>query len=254
MALFGRRNTTPPKPPTRPRFGAGRRLTTTQQPELCIATLAQVRQEIAPAKYQHMPSLYPAAIAWYGEEPLPSEARSCSYGTDDFFVFLFWPRQGGTTIGLFPLGGSEESLRAPLIGLWKQADASLTSVGRFEPHQLSLLAPRLGERYYTDILEVAGVAPTDHNIAVLARQVAELFKIKAHEFMSRQDPRAASRFLADRPWTGDIELAQRVLKDLGNWNYQVLPYIQYLPWRVRGIILEPGDDGRPAAPMWEDMH
>ncbi len=200
-----------------------------------------------------MPTLHHACVLWHGEKPLPAEAWSCSYGADEIFVFVLWPLASGTEIGLFPLGGSEESLNTPLIGQWKQADPTLSSAGRFEPRQLTLLPPKLNQQYYQDLLTVAGKANTTDNVTALARQVAEMFLVKAHQFMSNEDPRAASRFVEKHAWTGDSRLPDRILEDLGNWNYQVVPYIQDLPGRVRGLLLEPGPDGRLLAAVWELM-
>lgn len=252
MPLFRKRDAAPTEPRAKPRFGAGRRLESDRDSRSCLSTLVGVLDMHAPTRYRHMPTLNEASVVWHGDKPLPAEAWTCSYGADDIFVFLLWPLEGGTRIGMFPLGGSEESLNTPLIGQWKTADPSLKSIGLFEPRQLTLLAPELNQQYYEGILKVAEKPCTTENITALARQVAMMFSIKAQEFMSK-DPRAASRFVHEHPWTGDIGLPERILDDLGNWNNQVLPYIQDLPGVVRGILLEPGPDGHPAGALWQEM-
>jgi hypothetical protein len=219
-----------------------------------VTTISGVLDVHAPTKYRYMPTLYDAAVIWHGEKPLPEEAWSCSYGADDIFVFVLWPAGPGTEIGLFPLGGSEESLNTPLIGQWKQADSSLRSIGRFEPRQLTLLPPELDRRYFEETLRLAGKPVTDANIAIFGEQVAMQFTLKAYQFIAGigRDERSAQRFADQHGWTGDISLPQRVLKDLGDWDYQVVPYIQDLPWRVRGI-LEAGPGGTSEAEIWQRM-
>jgi len=255
MGRFSRKKepATASGPAALPRFGAGRRLRCSQPPTEAVATIANVLEASAPTNYQHMPPLSPAAIDWFGEEPAPLEAWSGSHGLDDFLVFTLWPDGGGSRVGLFPLGGSEDSLNIPFIGLWKQADASLSSIGIYEPRQFALRAPELPATYFEDILEMAGRSVSPQNVAILAEQISEMFVAKANQFMSSQDPRGAARFLENHRWTGDVSLPQQILHDLGNWNYQVIPYIQDLPYRAQGILLEPGSDGTLTANIWQRM-
>lgn len=255
MALFRKRTAESAGPPARPKFGPGRRLGSDQDLAACLATIEGVLDVHAPTRYRHMPALYDAAVIWHGGQPLPNEARSCSYGEDDVFVWALWSQASGTEIGLFPLGGSDESLNTPFIGQWKQADPSLRSIGRFDAGQLTLLTPELDVAYFEEILRLGGKAVTPTNVAIIAEQVNQMFALKAYEYISNvgRDERAASRFADAHRWNGDIALPQQVLADLGEWNYQVVPYIQDLPWRVRGILLEPGPDGHSTADVWKRM-
>lgn len=255
MALFRKRTSENAGALARPKFGAGRKLGSEQDLRACLATMEGVLDVHAPTKYQHMPTLYDAAAIWHGEKPLPNEARSCSYGADDVFVFMLWSQASGTEIGLFPLGGSEESLNTPYIGQRKQADPSLRSIGRFDSGRLTLLTPELGVAYFEEILRLAGKPTTPANVATIAEQVNQMFALKAYEYISGvgRDERAATRFVDTHCWDGDIDLPQKVLADLGEWNYQGVPYIQDLPWRVRGILLEPGPDGHSTADIWQRM-
>lgn len=255
MSLFRKKENaqTPRRSAELPRFGPGRRLESNQDLRSCVGTLSAVLGVHAPPRHAHMPALHEANVLWHGGNPLPSEAWTSDDSRDDKFVFVFWPIEGRTRIGLFPLGGREESLQTPLIGQWKQADPSLKSTGRFDQGLLTLLAPGVDRRYYEETLKIAGRAPTEENIRILARQVTEMFLIKAQQFIASRDTTAASRFVDDHPWTGDIELPARILEDLGRWNHQVIPYIQDLPGRVRGLLLEPGPDGHPAAVVWKQI-
>jgi hypothetical protein len=252
MALFRRRDQSVQQAPTIPRFGAGRRLETDENIAQVLTTIERVLEVHAPTRYQHMPAVQPARVEWYGEGRQPDVSSTCSYGADDIFVFALWSG-GPTLVGLFPLGGGEAELNTPFIGQWKQADPSLRSVGRFEPRQLGLLAPPVDDAYFREVLRLGGVEPTARNQATIARQVSELFALKAMEFMSSKDARAADRFVDAHRWDGDVNLPQRILDDLGWWNTQIIPYLHDLPWRVQGILLEPGPSGRPEAPIWQQM-
>lgn len=255
MAFFRKRTADNAEPQARPRFGPGRKLASDQDVRTCFGTIGGVLDVNAPTRYQHMPTLYEAAVTWYGGQPLPNGAWTCTYAGDEVFVFVVWAQTSGTEIGLFPLGGSEESLNTPLIGQWKQADQSLRSIGRIESGQLTLLTPEVGVDYFEDILRLAGKPVTPGNVATIAEQVNQMFAAKAYEYISGvgRDERAATRFVDNHRWNGDIGLPQKVLADLGEWNYQVVPYIQDLPWRVRGILLEPGPDGHSTADVWQRM-
>jgi hypothetical protein len=255
MALFRKRTAAPAEPAARPRFGPGRRLASEHDLRTCVTTISGVLDVHAPTKYKYMPTLYDAAVIWHGEKPLPAEAWSCSYGADDIFVIVLWPTDSGTEIALFPLGGREESLNTPFIGQWKRADVSLRSIGLIEGGQLTLLPPELDRTYYEEILRLAGKAVTDVNIEILTREIAFLFTLKAREAIAGigRDERGADRFVDRHGWTGDLSLPQRVLNDLGEWNYTVVPYLQDLPWRVRGMLLEPGPDGTSKAVVWQRM-
>ncbi len=255
MALFRKSTATTAEPAPRPRFGPGRRLASNRDLRACVTTILGVLEVHAPTKYQHMPTLYESAVIWHGKKPLPAEAWTCSYGVDDIFVFVLWPTAAGTETGLFPLGGGEDSLNTPFIGQWKQADASLRSIGRFDAGQLTLLPPEIDRSYYEETLRLAGKPTTDANIAILAEQVAQMFTVKAYEAIAKvgRDERGADRFIDGHRWTGDLSLPQRVLNDLGDWNYKIVPYIQDLPWRVRGILLEPRPDGTSEAVVWQRM-
>jgi hypothetical protein len=203
MGLFRKRTAAPAEPAARPRFGPGRRLASERDLRTCVTTISGVLDVHAPTKYRYMPTLYDAAVIWHGEKPLPEEAWSCSYGADDIFVFVLWPAGPGTEIGLFPLGGSEESLNTPLIGQWKQADSSLRSIGRFEPRQLTLLPPELDRRYFEETLRLAGKPVTDANIAIFGEQVAMQFTLKAYQFIAgigRDERSAALRGSARVDW------------------------------------------------------
>jgi hypothetical protein len=218
-----------------------------------VATLSQVLNVAAPTPYVQMKTPHDSHVTWHGDGPQPAEAWSCSYGQDDIFVFALWPTGSGTEIGFFPLGGSEESLSTPLIGQWKQVDPSLRSIGRIEPMRLTLHPPRLPEDYYDETLRLAGKTISPANREALVRQTALMFVLKAQGYIAIQDQRGAERFVDSHAWNGDLSLPQSILNDVADWNYGVVPYLQDLPWRVRGLLLEPGPGGAPEADLWNQM-
>jgi hypothetical protein len=79
-----------------------------------------------------------------------------------------------------------------------------------------------------------------------------MFLIKAHEFISAKNPRAAERFIDDHSWSpgAGIGQSQSVLNDLAAWNHSVLPYMQDLPARCRAIMLEAAAEG---GTFWADL-
>jgi hypothetical protein len=241
--------------PNRPRFGPGRRVASDLDPSGCFETISSVLEAHAPTRYEHMPTLHEASVIWHGERPPPSDAWSCNYGADDVFVFVVWPKETETELGLFPLGATDRDLNTPFIGQWKQVDDSLRSVGEFDSGQFTLLTPELGQVYFDEMLRLAGKPLTDKNLDLVGEQVTQQFCIKAYEFISKigHDERGGSRFVDSHRWDGDLALPQRVLKDLGDWNYQAVPYLQDLPWRVQGILLERGPDARFIAALWNEM-
>jgi hypothetical protein len=51
-------------------------------------------------------------------------------GRGEFLLIAMWEREGGTEIGMFPLGAGDERLTLPMIGHWKGQDRSLTASSR----------------------------------------------------------------------------------------------------------------------------
>ncbi len=221
-----------------PSCGSGRRLSSTRPPFMCATTLAGVLNVHSPTPYRHMEPLTPATIVSQGGHGTPLVARACSYG-DDKYLFLFWNMpNGGSEIGFFALGG-EDRLTTPLIGQWKQADASLSSIGRIDGAKIFLLPPQVGYQYFTETLDLAGKAHSEANIAFLIDQTSFLFRIKAQGFVEAiAGSSSAARFMHDLPQGTDVDTPAIILQALGNWDTGIIPYLQDLPWRIRGIQLE----------------
>jgi hypothetical protein len=80
-----------------------------------------------------------------------------------------------------------------------------------------------------------------------------MFLIKAQEYIGSQDQRRAARFVEEHRPTpmNALDLPQLILDDLGAWNPGVLPYVQELPYRVRAILLQRDEAGRPAWSPYE---
>ena len=222
-----------------PPFGTGRRLRSDQDLDACLETIEDVLRSYRPPPYAHLPLLVDAGSRWLGPGAEPAQVMCCDDNRQEFLAMAFWPDNGGTLIGIFPLGGGDERLSLPIIGHWKMRDHSLSSIGRFEAGLLALRPPVLPVGYFEGILEIVGFPTTTDNLDLLRRQVATMFLIKAQEFIGSIDTGVAERFAIDHhcPAHGGESLPQSILDDLGAWNPGVLPYMQDLPCRVRSILL-----------------
>lgn len=218
-----------------------------------VSSLSAAVEANHPTPYRHMKPVYEATATWHGDGAQPAESWSCDYTDGDIYVFTLWPDSGGTEIGFFPLGGPDESLNTPLLGQWKQLDPSLRSIGPIEPRLLTLYPPRLTDDYYDATLRLAGKQQSPANRALLTEQTALMFTLKVQGYIAAKDQRRAERFVDQHLWNGDSSLPQRVLEDVAAWDFGVVPYLQDLPWRIRGLLLEPGRDGKPSADIWRHM-
>jgi hypothetical protein len=101
-------------------------------------------------------------------------------------------------------------------------------------------APRVPGTYYTDMLTEAGYPCTADNIDGLCRQVAELFLVKAQQFISSRSHAQSDAFVRAHRLSGPAtpEFNQHILDDLVGWDSDVAPYIGDLPARIRRILLE----------------
>jgi hypothetical protein len=77
---------------------------------------------------------------------------------------------------------------------------------------------------------------------------ADHLLVKAYQFINSQNPRYAQAFVDEHRGMPDL---QRILDDLGGWNPGVLPYIQDLPLRLRGLMLEP--ELKKSSPFWQEL-
>lgn len=72
-----------------------------------------------------------------------------------------------------------------------------------------------------------------------------MFKLKAYQLISSQDQLLGSRFIEEH----DGASPQQVLEDLGSWDHDVVPYIQDIPGRIKGLLLENTAEGN----AWKDL-
>jgi hypothetical protein len=192
-----------------------------------------------------MPALAPAGYTWLNDGAAPDLVMAFSDQDGHPILAAFWDRPDGTTSGLFPLGSGDRQLeQMPIIGHWKQRDRSLTSIGTFPGRLVRYEVPELPNDYFANILTLGGYPTSQFNQRIMTAHVAMMLKLKAHQHISSQDQRMASRF-AD---THDGASPQQILEDLGTWNYGVVPYIQDLPGRIQGLLLE-NMDGQ----VWKDL-
>ena len=256
MAVFKRR---PVEAKTVPPMGSGRRLRTALDAQGCVTLIDQLSRSYREPPYPKMPSFIYPGWRWLDSSvPQPQFAACCTDENDDFMLFTFWPGDGGTEMGLFPLGSSDERLQAlPIIGNWKMRDPSLSSTGTWPARLLVLQAPHLADDYFPEILATAGFPATPVNLAALTCMIHRMFLIKAGQALGSVDERAAGGFVDSHLWFDGAgpEYPQQLLHDLAAAAPEVLPYIQDLPWRVRAILLQSvGTDegflgGSPAVPL-----
>lgn len=128
----------------------------------------------------------------------------------------------------------------PIIGRWKQRDPSLTSTGVIPGGQITLTPPHVPEQFFNEILKTAGFPSTPRNLEAIGIKVGEMFCAKAGQFIADNDPRSAQAFVHSHGYNGGSVQAfcQGILDDLAAWDPHLLPYLQDLPMRVRGILLQ----------------
>jgi hypothetical protein len=247
MAWFSRDRTKEPKRRTSPAFAKiGRRFSTMQHTPAVAATLQDVLNQAAPTPYKHMPALTPARATWSGSAGSGASSYACAFPPDDQFVVMIWSEASGSTAGLFPLGGAETSLQTPLVDLWKRADPTLTSRGRFDDGVVELRTPQVDAEYFLETLRLAGKAPSDRNLCLLRDKTRELLVIKSFQFIQAGHLGfgAAKEFALQHQSSETVADVQSVLDDLATISPGAVPYLQDLPWRIRALLLRepPGRD------------
>ncbi len=224
-------------------LGSGRRLHSSNDLAGCLEVLEGVLRSYRPPPYVSMRSLTPAGWAWAGPpgDPPPSAVYTCTDEAEDVVYAAFWPEAAGTTIALIPLGSGDDRLSTmPLIGHWKQRDASLSSTGTVPPGVITPRPPSIPPEYIDELLSAAGFPATPSNRDAAEEKVCEMLSAKAYQFLESTAPGEAERFVDAHRWSpgaSDI-LPQRIVDDLAARVPAVLPYIQDLPLRIRALLLE----------------
>jgi hypothetical protein len=193
-------------------------------------------------KYKNLPAYVYPGWSWNAhDEAPPATVVSFKDSNDDFLLAAFWPADGATEFGLFPLGSGDDRLEdMPMADDWEAKDTSLSSIGVVPGGKITLCPPLLAERYLDDLLTTAGLPATPANVHAVGLKVGELFLIKAFQFISSQDQRASDRFGEGHRFRGGplLPFCQSVLDDLAAYDFSFLPYVQELPMRVRALLLE----------------
>jgi hypothetical protein len=232
-------------------MGPGRRLSSSASLEESAGALAHVLAEVSPAPYEAMAELYESRIRWVGEHSPPARGWSFNVAQQDQFVLCGWHDGTGSVFGLYEVGSTEPTTN-PIVGLWQQRDAGLTSTGALAGGEVGLWSPLADEAYLADLVESGGFTASPENVLRMAHQVTEMFLIKSMQFIGLGSPAASS--FADRFVQVRVETPQRVLDALLEWDQDVAPYAQDLPQRVRGLLLEPGEDGPSTAHIWSELN
>ena len=167
----------------------------------------------------------PTTVVWFKDQ------------SDDVVLAAFWPATPGTTVGIFPLLPENISL---IVDAWRTSDASLSPAGVVAAGKMTLTAPPITEAYLVDILDRAGLDRRPEHVRAVGLRVAEMFLIKALQFVGAQDEQAVDPFAKAHRYDGEPPAAycQRILDDLVARNPDVVPYIQGLPMRMGALLLE----------------
>jgi hypothetical protein len=197
VALFGRKTTSATSSaqdgPPRALFGPGRRFRVSQPISQVPRTLITVLNNHAPTPYEHMDPIFGCSITWRGSaEDRPDEAWYFTDADKTPSVLILKDLGGETEAGLFPFGATDQRLGTPpIVGPWKMAESSLSSIGRFPGGSIELRPPEVDSEYFEKLLELGGFPPTPQNVTTLAATITEQFLIKAGQFVQmKAGPRA----------------------------------------------------------------
>jgi hypothetical protein len=219
-------------------LSAGLRLRSSLSIEEAFDTLERRLERDEPRKYPELPHVVPCGHRWNGGGPEPERVVCFTVDGDEFVVVAAWPAGDGCELGLFVLGAAGADRHLPIVTTWQLADRSLNITGSFPPKSISMAEPPVRADYAEEVVRAAGFSTTRANVATMSEWLIELHLIKAQEYIGSQSRQQASRFVADHRGPTD---PQTVLRDLGNWNTSVIPYIQDLPVRIRAMLLRPED-------------
>lgn len=143
----------------------------------------------------------------------------------------------GTEAGIYDLA---EEMTLPLIGHWKQRDASLTSIGQAEAG-LAITAPPVPDDYVEELIQRLGLPLNEETRLKAAAELHQMFVLKAVTFMQSEPESVAHGFIADqRNLPLGVEGLRMILTNLARWKTGVIPYIQDVPLRVRALIVQSG--------------
>jgi hypothetical protein len=236
----------------------GRRLRSSNAPQESARVLAQVFGGYRAQKYPELPPLVPSGVRWLGDQGSPAIALSGMDESGDFILLTLAPGPGGgTDAGIFPLGSGPGRLSMSLVGHWKTRDSSLSSVGQWPARTAALTVPPINDRLISDTLAAAGYPASPANLRRMAGVYLDQFLVKSYQFIEgTQGQGVAKRFIDDQRRRADFtELTgplRMTLQALANWNSGVLPYVQDLPYRAKGVLLDVAR-ANPGAGIWADM-
>lgn len=224
-----------------PPMGAGQRLRSARSVAGCLDTLEVVIDAFRSRAYVHLPVFDVAGAEWTGPGAAPDQVVSFDDVQGELVVVALWTVEGGTRIGLFPLGGDDRGLSALLlVARWRRYDASLTPDGVMPGGQLTLRSPAVPEGFVAETLRLGELPHTPRNVELVGTKLTEMVLLKAMQLIASGDEAAATRFAeahADRAGSFEAHM-QTILDDLGAWNAGVLPYVQGVATRCRAILLD----------------
>lgn len=220
------------------KLGVGRRVRCAQDIGSTRLVLAEILESYGPRQYPELPRLVTAGWEWFGS-PAQQPAVVVSGAMHDGhpgFVTLRSTAEG-TEAGIYDLAGE---MTLPLIGHWKQQDASLTSIGQVEAG-LAIAAPPVPDNFIEELVQRLGLEPSEENWRTAAAQLRQMFVLKAITYMQKEPEVVTHRFIDDhRSVPLGVEGLFMILNDLARWRTGIVPYIQDIPPRIRAFVLQAG--------------
>ncbi|GAB3852530.1 hypothetical protein ACFPIJ_57885 [Dactylosporangium cerinum] len=247
MGIF--RNRSEATAPRRPQPGVlaeGIQLRSAQNANTGFDILEQAINRQRPRHYADLPHLVACGHRWLAASPPPTNVMCFSDPSDDFVAVAAWQGDSDTDFGLFMVGAAGARRDLPIMAQWRAGDPTLAPVGTIPAKSIALTVPPVRPDFAEEIVRTAGFPVTPANVAAMRDIVIELLVIKAQEYISSQSRQLATDFAVRHRQSTD---PQTILRDLGDWNGDVLPYIQDLPVRIRAIILRPEGHDNVAARM-----
>lgn len=214
----------------------GSHLRTEASASRCVSALDEVLSTYRPRRYQHLPHVVDCGYGWRAPSREPHRVVCFTDHENDFVMVAFWDTATGSQAAVFPVHSNSHQGPTSVIAHWRTRDPTLATIGVIPAGSIALQEPTIPGNYIAGTLQAAGYPTTATNMADMHDMMLRQHLIKAHQFISSEDPVVADAFVERHKRRADL---QALVQGLGEWNAAVLPYIQDLPWRIRAIMLEP---------------
>jgi hypothetical protein len=233
----------------------GRRLRSSNSPEQCAAILTQVFDGYRARRYPELPLLVPTGVRWLAAETAPAISLSGRDQADNWLLITLARVPGGTEAGVF---GLEDIGQVSIIGHWKMRDVSLTSTGLWPAKTVAVTPPPVEDEIVAATLRANNYPVTSKNLQLMAGFLFDGFLAKAHTFISGHDGEAAAtRFVQvqrrQANYSSPAGPLRSTLQALAEWNSEVLPYLQDLPFVAQSVLLYVARETGGNGGIWADL-